>query len=156
SVERGRPRGIYAAGAEEPNAYLRVRYPDGTIEPFIRATQVELTAGLQAWSTHGKATLGDDPDPNPTTAEPQPRYDKVYAHCDVLVIGAGPAGLSAALAAGRTGARVMLVDDQPELGGSLLSDPAPSAPGESESASAPGSEGSARQESASSSTTTAP
>jgi len=48
------------------------------------------------------------------------RYDKINTHCDVLVVGAGPAGLSAALAAGRSGARVILADDQEELGGSLL------------------------------------
>ena len=48
------------------------------------------------------------------------RYDKMNAHCDVLVVGGGPAGLAAALAAGRSGARVMLVDEQNEFGGSLL------------------------------------
>ncbi len=48
------------------------------------------------------------------------RYDKCYAHCDVLVVGGGPAGLAAAQAAARAGARVILVDDQRELGGSLL------------------------------------
>ena len=48
------------------------------------------------------------------------RYDKMHAHCDVLVVGAGPAGIAAALEAGRTGARVILVDEQQELGGSLL------------------------------------
>lgn len=47
-------------------------------------------------------------------------YAHEYAHCDVLVVGSGPAGLSAALAAGRTGARVLLVDERAELGGSLL------------------------------------
>src|ERR1700675_1034499 len=49
------------------------------------------------------------------------RYDKCFAHCDVLVVGAGPSGLAAARTAGSSGARVILVDDQPELGGSLLS-----------------------------------
>ena len=44
--------------------------------------------------------------------------------CDVLVVGAGPAGLAAALAAGRSGATVMLVDETAEPGGSLLSEPA--------------------------------
>ena len=48
------------------------------------------------------------------------RYDKMHAHCDVLVVGAGPAGIAAALEAGRAGARVILVDEQQELGGSLL------------------------------------
>jgi len=48
------------------------------------------------------------------------RYDKCYGHCDVLVIGGGPSGLAAAQAAGASGARVILVDDQRELGGSLL------------------------------------
>ncbi|MGF6598074.1 sarcosine oxidase subunit alpha [Paraburkholderia sp. GAS448] len=49
------------------------------------------------------------------------RYDKCFAHCDVLVVGAGPTGLAAAHAAAASGARVILVDDQRELGGSLLS-----------------------------------
>ncbi|MGH6890727.1 MAG: sarcosine oxidase subunit alpha family protein, partial [Dongiaceae bacterium] len=57
----------------------------------------------------------------PTESDPD-RYDKLYGHCDALVVGAGPAGLAAALAAGRAGARVILVDEQQEFGGSLLSD----------------------------------
>ena len=55
----------------------------------------------------------------PQDADPD-RYDSFNAHCDVLVAGGGPAGLAAALEAGRTGARVILADAQPELGGSLL------------------------------------
>ena len=50
------------------------------------------------------------------------RYLHHYAHCDVLVIGAGPAGLAAALAASASGARVVLCDEQSELGGSLLAE----------------------------------
>ena len=50
-------------------------------------------------------------------------YDKMNAHCDVLIAGSGPAGLAAALAASRSGARVILADEQSELGGSLLSQP---------------------------------
>ena len=56
---------------------------------------------------------------SPTESDPD-RYDKRYAHCDVLVVGAGIAGLTAALAAGRSGARVMLCDEQAEPGGWLL------------------------------------
>lgn len=59
----------------------------------------------------GRANVHDDPD----------RYDKRYASCDVLVVGAGAAGLAAARAAMGTGARVFLVDEGPSLGGALLS-----------------------------------
>lgn len=55
----------------------------------------------------------------PTEADPD-IYDKMHVHCDVLVIGGGPAGLAAALAAGRSGARVIVADQQPEFGGQLL------------------------------------
>jgi sarcosine oxidase subunit alpha len=71
-------------------------------EPFIRGA-----AGL------GKAPSAPDPD----------TYASRYAHCDVLVVGSGPAGLAAALEAGRSGAKVILCDEQAELGGSLLSEP---------------------------------
>ena len=60
----------------------------------------------------GKAPTGRDPD----------RYEKRHGHTDVLIVGGGPAGLAAALAAGRTGARVMLVDEGNAFGGSLLGD----------------------------------
>lgn len=58
---------------------------------------------------------------SPKEADPD-RYVHKYAHCDVLVVGGGPAGLAAALAASEGGAAVLLVDEQPELGGSLLHD----------------------------------
>ncbi|MBP1875025.1 sarcosine oxidase subunit alpha [Ensifer adhaerens] len=54
----------------------------------------------------------------PTEADPD-HYASRYAHCDVLVIGAGVAGLSAALAAAKAGAKVILCDEQPEVGGAL-------------------------------------
>jgi sarcosine oxidase subunit alpha len=72
-------------------------------EPFIRRA-----AGL------GRATHEADPD----------SYDKRWAHCDLLVIGAGPAGLAAALTAARAGARVILADEQPAAGGTLLAETA--------------------------------
>jgi len=49
------------------------------------------------------------------------RYEHGHAHCDLLVAGGGVAGLAAALAAGRAGARVILVDEQAEFGGLALS-----------------------------------
>jgi sarcosine oxidase subunit alpha len=53
-----------------------------------------------------------------TEADPD-SYEQCHEHCDVLIVGAGPAGLSAALAAAETGARVILVDEHPLTGGSL-------------------------------------
>ena len=46
-------------------------------------------------------------------------FDKQYKFCDVAVVGGGPAGMAAALAAARAGAEVMLVEENPVLGGSL-------------------------------------
>ena len=54
----------------------------------------------------------------PTEADPD-FYEQCHEHCDVLVIGAGPAGLAAALAAAKTDARVVIVDEQARPGGSL-------------------------------------
>jgi len=70
-------------------------------EPFIRRA-----AGL------GIAPLEPDPD----------RYEHKFEYCDILVVGSGPAGLASALAAARNGARVILAEDKPRFGGSLLTD----------------------------------
>lgn len=105
----GRPRGIVDAGVAEPNALLQVG-----AEPMLPATTVELTDGLVAETLSGRGRL---------TEPGRGEYDKYHQHCDVLVVGAGPAGLAAALAAGRGGARVILADEQAEPGGSLLSTP---------------------------------
>ncbi|MFI7149089.1 FAD-dependent oxidoreductase [Nonomuraea sp. NPDC050022] len=110
SVRLGRPRGIFSAGSEEPNAVVQIEEPFP--EPMLPATTVELYDGLVASSLVGQGRLATEPDPA--------RYDSVHAHCDVLVVGAGPAGLAAAREAARTGARVILADEQPEPGGSLL------------------------------------
>jgi len=55
------------------------------------------------------------------------RYETRHAFVDVLVIGAGPAGLAAGLVAGRAGARVLIVEQDSLLGGSLLLEPVASA-----------------------------
>jgi len=50
------------------------------------------------------------------------KYDKAFAHCDLLIIGSGPSGLIAALTAARAGADVILADESAEFGGRLLSE----------------------------------
>jgi sarcosine oxidase subunit alpha len=47
-------------------------------------------------------------------------FDKAYLFCDVLIVGAGPAGLEAAIAAAESGADTLLIEEWPEAGGSLL------------------------------------
>ena len=88
--------GFYYKTFMWPKAFWEKLY-----EPIIRRA-----AGL------GSVSGQDDPDP----------YDKGFLHCDLLVIGAGPAGLSAALTAGRAGARVILADEDFALGGRLNSE----------------------------------
>ncbi|HET9172940.1 MAG TPA: 2Fe-2S iron-sulfur cluster-binding protein [Actinospica sp.] len=118
-IKYGRPRGIVSAGGEEPSALVQIEAPFP--EPMLTATTVELYDGLVARGLRGQGRLAAEPDPA--------RYDTMHAHCDVLVVGGGPAGLDEALTAARSGARVLLVDDQPQLGGSLLGMPkAPEAP----------------------------
>ncbi len=90
SIYRGRPRGLSAAGPEEPNGLVQVELGGGS-EPMLRATEVELVDGLVARGLPGRGALAVAPDPA--------YYDKVHAHCDVLVVGSGPAGLAAADAA---------------------------------------------------------
>jgi heterotetrameric sarcosine oxidase alpha subunit len=159
SFKYHRPRGIFSAGSEEPNALVTLR-SGARAEPNTKATTVELYDGLEASSQNcwpspnfdlravhqlagpllsagfyyktfmwpasfwekfyepairASAGLGalsglDDPD----------SYEKSHAFCDLLVIGAGPAGLAAALAAGRAGARVIVAEEDFKLGGRLL------------------------------------
>src|SRR3954470_11765864 len=101
SIKYGRPRGIVAAGVEDSNALVQIEKPFP--EPMLSATTVELYDGLEARGLRGQGRLATEPDPA--------RYDAKHAHCDVLVIGAGPAGLAAAAEAE---GRVLLVDDQPD------------------------------------------
>ena len=90
------PAGFYYKTFKWPASWWKKVY-----EPAIRAS-----AGL------GRAPTLPDPD----------RYVPRWAHCDVLVVGAGPAGLAAALVAADAGAQVILCDEQNEFGGSLLAE----------------------------------
>jgi heterotetrameric sarcosine oxidase alpha subunit len=158
SFKYHRPRGVLAAGPEEPNALVELR-AGARREPNTRATIVELFDGLEAASQNRFPSLRFDLGAINSLASPilvagfyyktfmwpatfweklyEPlirrsaglgrasgeadpdRYEKAFAHCDVLVVGGGPAGLAAALAAGRAGARVILADDDFRLGGRL-------------------------------------
>ncbi len=158
SFKYHRPRGIFAAGFEEPNALVQLG-EDPRTDPNQLATLVELVDGLAARSQNHWPSLDYDigalnnlasrvfpsgfyyktfmwpaamwrkyeyfirhaagMGESPRERDPD-RYDKSQAHCDVLVAGAGPAGLSAALAAARTGARVILAEQDHLLGGALL------------------------------------
>jgi len=156
SFKYHRPRGIYGAGVEEPNAIVDLVH-GGRHDPNARATLVELAEGMVArsvncwpnvdrdllgafdrlhrflpsgfyyktfmrpsWHAHepyirglaGLGRVGEQVDTN--------RYETRHAHCDMLIVGAGPAGLTAARAAAAAGLRLILVDDQPRCGGSLL------------------------------------
>jgi sarcosine oxidase subunit alpha len=155
-----RPRGIVAAGVDEPNALVTVVRDPARCTPNLLATQAELYDGLVAESQNRWPSLAFDLsavndlvaplipagfyyktfmwpkaawsrvyEPRirsmaglgraPTRPDPD-RYTRRYAHCDVLIVGGGPAGLAAALAAAESGARVLLCDEQAELGGTLL------------------------------------
>lgn len=160
SFKYSRPRGIVAAGAEEPNAVLQLGATEATQVPNVRATQQELFDGLVSASTNGWPSVDTDimgvigkiggnmmppgfyyktfmfPESLWGTYESiirkaagigrAPRekdpdtYDTINQHCDVMIVGAGPAGLAAALTAARGGARVIIADEQNEFGGSLL------------------------------------
>ncbi|WP_353642578.1 sarcosine oxidase subunit alpha family protein [Mesorhizobium sp. WSM2239] len=163
SFKYHRPRGIYSAGPEEPNALVTLG-AGGRREPNLTATTVELAEGLvaesqnrwpslkfdaqglngllapflsagfyyktfmgptrRAWMFYehfirkaaGLGRAGEEPDPD--------RYEVRHLFADVAVIGAGPAGLSAAMAAGEAGAMVVLVEQDFLAGGTLLSEPA--------------------------------
>jgi sarcosine oxidase subunit alpha len=153
-----RPRGIVAAGVEEPNAIVQLGSGARAV-PNAVATTIELHEGLVASSVNCWPSVERDYlslagnlsallpagfyyktfmwprslwrkyehyirkaagfGAAPRSADPD-RYEKMNAHCDVLVAGGGAAGLAAALAAGRTGARVILADEGSAFGGSLL------------------------------------
>ncbi len=161
SFKYHRPRGIFSAGSEEPNAMIQLRR-GAYKEPNTRATVTELFEGLYAQSQNHRGPLGFDVmaandwlspflsagfyyktfmwpkafwekvyEPvirasaglGTLSGEEDPdNYDKGFLHTDLLIIGAGAAGLSAALLAARSGARVILADEDFQFGGRLLAE----------------------------------
>jgi sarcosine oxidase subunit alpha len=110
--------------ARAVNAWPSARYDIGAINdlfsPLLSAGFYYKTFMWPRWSWFSGAIrrmggLGT----TPTKRDPS-RYGQLYDFCDVLVVGGGPAGLSAALAAAHSGARVILTEATPEFGGSLL------------------------------------
>jgi sarcosine oxidase subunit alpha len=158
SFKYHRPRGVLAAGSEEPNALITIG-EGARAEPNARATQVEIYEGLVARSQNAWPSLDFDVMAVNDLAAPflgagfyyktfmwpkkfweaiyEPiirkaaglgalsgqsnpdTYEKAFAFCDLLVIGAGPAGLMAALTAARGGADVILADEDSLMGGRL-------------------------------------
>ena len=155
SFKYHRPRGVYTAGPEEPNAILDLRH-GVRHDPNARATLEPLADGMDLCSIHASGTAENDrlafldrfarfiPSafyyktfmwPSWTAYEHRIRAlaglgrvdpaaqaqsaAHACAEVDVCVIGAGPSGLAAALAAARQGKRVLLVEEQRDLGGSL-------------------------------------
>lgn len=152
SFKYHRPRGIFSAGFEEPNAIVQLHTGVHAV-PGARTPLVQLTPGLEVASRIGWPSRSRDllrvidlfhpvfaagfynktfTWPNwrlyegairklaglghaPTGPDPD-RYETCHAHCDVLVIGGGAAGIAAATAAANTGQRVMLVEQEAELG----------------------------------------
>ncbi|MBU6364719.1 MAG: (2Fe-2S)-binding protein [Gemmatimonadetes bacterium] len=110
SVSAGRPRGIMSAGLEEATGFTQVHRPP-VAEPLVRTTALPLQEGLSA---HGRIVRGAL-----VAARDTARFDRRYAHCDLLVVGGGPAGLAAALEGARAGARVIVAECAPRLGGAL-------------------------------------
>ncbi|MDR6289389.1 sarcosine oxidase subunit alpha [Inquilinus ginsengisoli] len=88
--------------------YKTFMWPASFWEPVYERI-IRRAAGL------GTAPKETDPD----------RYERRHAFCDVLVVGGGPAGLSAALAAADSGARIILCDENDRLGGALLGESEP-------------------------------
>ena len=156
SFKYHRPRGIWGAGVEEPNAIVDLWHRHRH-DPNARATCVELDEDMSARGVHAWPSLRLDllagldllhrflpagfyyktfmkPDWQfweglvrrlaglgrvRDFREDEPAV-VLHAHCDLLVVGAGPAGLAAARIAADAGLRVLLVDEQSEPGGSLL------------------------------------
>jgi sarcosine oxidase, subunit alpha len=71
------------------------------------------------WPSYERVLQRFAPGGRVADSSPRGKYDKRYAHPEVLVAGGGPSGMAAAVAAAEAGASVMLVEEEYELGGHL-------------------------------------
>ncbi len=101
----GRPRGVFSAGAEEPNAFVEISEP--WFEPIVAATMVDVIDGMVVESRPGVGRLR-------LAARGRP-VEHHHTHVELLVIGSGHDGYYPARDAAARGERVMLVEQQPRI-----------------------------------------
>lgn len=132
SLSSNRPRAINGIGEDDTQAYVRLHENAG--ERIVHTTEQELYEGLQAESISPWPPLGlidrirGREIKRPSVSILKHEWSKeaadsqiIVQHCDVLIIGGGPAGLAAALGAEHAGKRAIIVDNALHLGGTLLS-----------------------------------
>ena len=104
----GQPRGVYCGIGRCSDCLMTVNEI-----PNVRSCVTPLAEGMRVERQHGLGVLPEAQPPLPTPAKAP------FPECDLLVVGAGPAGLSAAAQAARLGVRAVIVDENEEPGGQL-------------------------------------
>jgi sarcosine oxidase subunit alpha len=112
SIKLSRPRGFFCAIGRCSSCLMTV---DGV--PNVMTCVTPLRAGMKVETQSGKGTLPDYESPTRTYGPDHPRD---LGRVPLAVVGAGPAGLSAAIAAGRLGARSLVIDENSAPGGQLI------------------------------------
>ena len=103
------PQGIFCANGQCSQCMV---IADGLP---VKACMTPVRSGMQVFPAEGLPKLPDVPPLNEIAPHPTPKYN-----VDVLIIGGGPAGLSAAIELGQIGVSTILVDDKAHLGGKLV------------------------------------
>ncbi|WP_282092058.1 FAD-dependent oxidoreductase [Epibacterium ulvae] len=168
SFKYHRPRGVWGAWFDDPNAIVDIKH-GGVHYPNCQATMTQLVDGMEVRSVNAWPTAQKDlkgildlaqrfmpagfyykmfmwPDWHlfepmirkmagigTLSADVQDDFEAaiLHEHCETLVIGGGPAGLTAARAAAKAGKSVLLIDDHPDFGGSSYRYPNDAAEGPS-------------------------
>ncbi|HEX4144647.1 MAG TPA: FAD-dependent oxidoreductase [Pirellulales bacterium] len=110
-----------AAGGTAYSLLVRVDHPAGAAEPLAAATSQSASAARSADDIRAELARIAPPGDLPTSSA-EPHMKRVDLACDVLVAGGGLAGVCAAVAAARGGAKVVLVQDRSRLGGNSSSE----------------------------------